>query len=309
MIHAASSIASGNDPGDFVQKSHSELLKLFTGHMTDEDFLYFSKWNRLIDLESDSSRFQIAETWLLDSQIQEVKTSKTISRLLFDNGLSSVDTTFEDERPSLIVFKRGCDSSLQTPLCNLSFEVGCHIVVSVDSATYSSEEKNSSMMPKRTKRGRMHLVCGVVESLTENLISIKASKDELSRIQKLSQSNVVSPSTDQIYFRVDRDEKATGMGTLRQNLINLLTGDLQIESDAQHISSARRERYNWLRDMVVRLRPPLFELCMERNMFKAPNTDDSIPPGCDLLDLAVEFAELNPDQRAAVTKVRRFEFQ
>jgi hypothetical protein len=277
--------------------------------MTEEDFQYFSKWNRLVDLESDSGRFQIAETWLLDSQTQEEKNSKSISRLLFDNNLSSVDTTFEDERPSLIVFQRSCNSSLQTPLCNLSFEVGCHIVVSVDSATSGSEDKkNSSIRPKRIKRGRMHLVCGAVESLTENRISIKASKDELNRIQKISQSNVVSASTNHVYFRVDRDEKATGMGTLRQNLINLLTGDIQIESDVQQISSERRTRYNWLRDMVVRLRPPLFELSMERDMFKAPDTNNSMPPGCDLLDLAVEFAELNPDQRAAVTKVRRFEF-
>jgi hypothetical protein len=61
-------------------------------------------------------------------------------------------------------------------------------------------------------------------------------------------------------------------------------------------------RLSRLRDVVIRLVPPTFDQTLKRSLFSPIG---NCPPitGCNLEDLALEFAEMNPDQKTAVEKV------
>jgi DNA replication ATP-dependent helicase Dna2 len=297
LFAAAASALEDKTCSNSVNISHRELLNRFTGHLAKDDFHYFASWNRLIDLESDSSSFHVAESWLVDASKREMDTSKTIAGMSYNKRSSLV---LPDMKSSTITFTRHSPSVMLSNLCHLSFEVGCRVVVSTDSivnqtATVSESQQGLQL---RVKRRKMHLVCGMVEATNENDIVIRATKDDLIRIEKISMHSI---------FRIDKDERATGIGTLRHNLITLFAGaDMQEESERIASHQAKLRRCSILRDILIRHRPPVFVRTLEKNIFNNPALEvDSVGiPGCNLLDLAREFAELNPDQQAAVTKVR-----
>jgi hypothetical protein len=79
---------------------------------------------------------------------------------------------------------------------------------------------------------------------------------------------------------------------------------ITVDSGKAPINPADKTIRRLLRDILIRHRPPVFDLALEKNMFNDfGEIDDVGVPGCDLLDLALEFTCLNPDQQAAVVKV------
>jgi hypothetical protein len=283
---ARSSMADGEL--DMVGKTHTELLEQTTGHLTADDFAYFQKWDRLVDIEADIVVSSAAEAWLIGSEDREKATSKTISRLTFNAVPSADEVMLEDSRLVLLSFQRGIDSPCRTPLANLGLEKGCYAIVSTDSTTCGqSPGLNQSI----AIRPQMQIVRGALERITDTHIFIRASRDDRSRVQKV----VAKAGALGVFFRVDRDEVATGAGTLRQNLVNLFTKDLPEKPD----------RLSWLRDAIVRLRAPAFNGALKKNLF-FPGLGIHGVPGCDLKDLRREFLELNTDQQAAVEKVCYF---
>jgi len=275
-----------------VGKTHKELLNKFTGHLSDDDFAYFQKWDRLIDLEADAGCVNVAEAWLIDSAEREKTTSKCISSLYFDPSASSSGAMFDDTETVTIAFKRSPQSPLQTPLQCLSFEPGAYVVLSTDSTTVEGKPDNKS-------RPQMQIIRGTVEGTSDTQVLLKASSDDLTRIERLVKRSLESV----VLFRLDRDEISTGVGTLRQNIINLFTGDTG-EPDGSN-RDLTPHRLAWLRDVIVRLRTPVFDDALKQSMFSRPDNHDNYFPisGCDLEDLVFEFTELNDDQREAVTKV------
>jgi hypothetical protein len=110
-------------------------------------------------------------------------------------------------------------------------------------------------------------------------------------------------SGNKLFFRVDKDNSSVGIGTLRQNLINFFTADF-IRREGEELSQtaiAKQRRIPWLRDVVIRLKPPSFDSRTPASFFNGPGPNI---PGCDLQNLSSEFADLNPDQQKAVEKVR-----
>jgi hypothetical protein len=296
MMYAAASRVSSKMTGP--DPSHHKLLHHFTGHLVDEEYSYFTQWDRLIDLEADASGSLIARAWLLGSDDRETETSKSISSLDFDPAESSPKAVFDESWFSGIAFKRSPTAKIQTPLSNVGFEPGCRVIVSTDSTSLMSSS-GSTVRRSNAVRPQMHIVRGIVHKATDTHLQILASRDDLTRIE-----NIVNVSaSERILFRLDRDDTATGIGTLRQNLVNLLTGDIKSPNDEPG-SPMVQSRLSWLRDVLIRLRKPVFDKTLVQSMFTPiRGTKVGAVPGCDLMDLCFESLTLNPDQRAAAEQV------
>lgn len=274
---------------DSATPSHGELLTQITGHLVAEDFAYFQQWDRLLDFEADNGVSSAAESWLIGSEEREKATSKCISNLTFDAASSGRDDSGSDPRRLVLIsFQRRIDSG-RTPLSNLGLEKGCHAIVSTDATSFGLDATG-----RRSKaiRPQMHIVRGFMERATDTHIFIRASIDDLSRVQKI----LAKAGAAGVSFRVDRDEVATGVGTLRQNLVNLFTKVLPDEP----------ERLAWLRNAIVRLRAPQFDDSLKSKLFSPGlGGHSAMPsvPGCNMTALHEEYLGLNQDQKAAVEKV------
>jgi DNA replication ATP-dependent helicase Dna2 len=293
MMYAAA--ADVQQPAS-AKESHKQLKQTFTGHLTTEDFDFFQKWDRLIDLEADSQRFLVAEAWLVDSQQRERDTSKTVAGMVFSLRDSVLGNPTDVGIAALLTFHRNKSSLSNTPIQNLGFGKGCHVVISCDLTVESASLRGRLPAP-------MHIVRGVLEQASTSSIIIRASNDDFVRMQRIVAAH---PELEQALFRLDRDEVVTGITTLRQNLLNLLTADKATDPSTNCVDKSRR--LPWLRDLVVRMRSPAFADIAKINIFtpvtSAHGLSEPTLQGCDMMDLALEFAEeLNSDQRNAVERV------
>lgn len=294
MMYAAASRHAMKAVGK--KESHRDLMQHFTDHLVDEEYDYFIKWDRLIDLEADASSSLIARSWLRESKDIEKEVSASVASLLFDPNTSSPDAIFDESWFALIGFKRSQTSSIHTPLSNVGFEPGCRVVIGTDS---QSVKPSSPIILDRRVRPQMHIARGSVYKVTESHIFIQASRDDLTRIEICS--NSASPTTPT--FRMDKENLPTGITTLRQNLVNLFTADKKGHETPG--SQVNQSRLSWLRDVLIRLRRPFFDRSIVKHMFTpSQGLPAETVPGCDLKDLYLEFSNLNQDQKAAVEQVR-----
>lgn len=340
MTYAAAELkAAPSTSFQGVDKSHGKLLHRLTGHLNHEDLQYFLDWDRLIDLEADASTFMTTTAWLQCSQEQEKASGKCISSMVLDEvstmmANASDSETAIDHRSALIVLERSNDSVLTTPLSRLNFESGSYVIISSDATTLHLSSGHSASGTQlgnaghvvRHFRHRMSIVRGVVDSVNHKRVTIRASRDELKQLSRLNQQYVDwhplsanRPSSSQadglLRFRLDKDDVSTGIGTLRQNLIQLLASDVQCTKteDAKarvaqptDLIFVRGDRLSWLRDVIIRLRPPSFDETLRSSMFDSGRSNRSghnSATESEFLSLVAEFSELNGDQRKAVEKV------
>lgn len=312
MLHARLTLATNDDQNsrDSVARTHNDLLSKFTGHLVSEDFLYYNKWTSLLDLEAEAGRFQISETWLHHSYEREASTSKTITALVFDDTKSSDYAHYDESWYSIITMMRSPTAKLQTPLAKLGFENGSRIVVSTDFHTsnddLSCNSNTKNNVGRRLVQRKMYIVRGIVHSTSDKSIQILASKDDHLRMRKISGINArMASSETTVFFRIDKDETAYGIGSLRQNLVNLLTGDVKESSlEVPTTTYSAKHRFSWLRDILVRFQSPIFQEDMSRSMFHPQSLITNGLSDRYIKGLELEFLQLNPDQKAAVVKVR-----
>ena len=294
MMYSAASQSAMQDIGK--GESHRDLQLHFTGHLVADEYEYFTKWDRLIDLEADASSSLIARSWLRESKDIENESAACISSLTFDPKESSPEAVFDESWFASIGFQRSPTSPIQTPLIDVGFGPGCRVVIGTDSLSV----KPSTALLSHV-RSRMHIVRGSVHKVTESHIYILASRDDLTRIETFSKAASSVTTT----FRMDKENLPTGITTLRQNLVNLFTADMK--SPDTPGSQVEQSRLSWLRDVLIRLRQPVFDRSMVKLIF-SPSKVITSPiepvPGCDLMDLCLEFSTLNQDQQAAVEQVR-----
>lgn len=292
MMYAAA--ARSSQKIAVADPSHQELMRHFAGHLADEDYAYFTEWDRLVDLEAHAHQSSVATAWLLGSDLRETETSKSVSSLIYEPTSSSPEAVFDESWYAVIGFCRSPTAAIQTSLSNIGFAPGCRVIVSTDSTTLEtqSSRRSSSVRPK------MHVVRGVVHATSDTKLHVRASRDDLTRIQKI----VKASGVDHLQFRLDRDDSATGIGTLRQNLINLFTAD--VKPPEEQDAGSQQTRLSRLRDFIIRLREPIYDGGLVKSMFSpTPETSSYAVPGCDMMDLAFEYADMNSDQRAAAEKV------
>ena len=231
--------------------SHRKLLNAHTGHLSDIDIGYFTKWDRLVDLEADAGASLIARAWLIPSFDRENETGRCMSDMVFRGARAVGDD--RDVGKSLIVFARSNETvGSRKTLDNLTFEKGCHVVVSLDCISLGSPFKGH-----RNIKRHMHIVRGFLHQLTETEATLIAGADDAMRLSSIIEKSNVSLPPEMhpgATFRLDRDDVATGVGTLRQNLIRLFTTDMQEEEQQRNVTC--RLRMGRLRDSVVRLVVP-----------------------------------------------------
>jgi hypothetical protein len=297
------------DPTSAVRQSHNELLSKFTGQLKDDDLAYFRDWDRLVDLEADAGKSSVATPWLVDSCDREKEKGESVSALVYDRGEPS------DGSRLLIAFRRSAQSQLKAPLNSLSLSKGCRVIVSTDGTSLDSSQSESTAPNSKLHRTRskfkhqMHVIRGTLERVDADGLFVSAGRDDLDRVRGLvaRHRNLSENSSDsgssQLLFRMDKDNSSVGIGTLRQNLINLFTADYA-RKEGEELSKtdlAKRRLLPWLRDVVVRLQPPSFDAKPQESFFNCPS---SCIPGCDMRQLSSEFSHLNSDQQNAVSKVR-----
>lgn len=302
MLYARSETEVQDPTG--VKMSHSSLLTKYTGQLQQEDLEYFRKWDRLVDLEAHATVGNTALAWLRDSQTREKVTGETISSLVYEGpSLSSKNAS-----GVLLRFKRSPLSLSQSNLDGLSIGIGAHVVVSTDGSIFDDSQSDPKLEYMNTQREqkkfrqRMNIVRGFFEEASASEVLISAKHEDLDQIQNICDRFSQHSGNSEILFRVDKDNSAVGIGTLRQNLINLFTGDHSKngKEDATPFEVAKQIRFPRLRDFIVRLRPPCFRDFDDTFLFRemGPRL-----PGCDPSVLAAEFLALNKDQQDAVRKV------
>jgi DNA replication ATP-dependent helicase Dna2 len=296
MLYAAAD--ESKNSGQQVKKSHAKLISHFCSHLDDDDFNYFLEWDRLIDIEADATAKYIATSWLTSSLDLERSSGKTVSSLLLDDCLTSpqLDETGSEWFP--ITLTRSKDSESKSFFTNLAIESGCHVVISADFTSFPPKSN-----PRRY-RSNMHLARGIVQSVHESKIVVRVSSEDSRQLRK--ELEAVTMQRRILKLRIDRDDVQTGLGTTRLNLINLFTGDAkpldQSKADPRllrHCTS--RNRYQWLRNVLVKLHPPQFDRLLCNSMFCTTEKCDI--PGCSIEELKFEFSLLNCDQKEAVMQI------
>ncbi|GKZ01089.1 hypothetical protein MPSEU_001060500 [Mayamaea pseudoterrestris] len=282
MLYAAAATKLGPLDSPSV---HKDLLQAFTGHLQSDDLAYFQHFDRLIDLEADAEHALITQAWLVDSTERQ-STSNCLANLHYDPHVSlSIPPTNPEGRSAVSVsFVRKSALGQDVPLTDFGLEPGALVIVSCDTATSAGEDRK---MDFKARRYPMHLVRGIIQSISASRIAVRGSVADLERMDKL-----VSVQSD-TRFRIDKDHVATGISTLRQNIVNLFSAD----TTSHYTAGNRLQR---LRDAIVRLRRPSFNDKLQQDLFTPP-PDTPLVPGCDFLDLALEYAEMNPDQQLAIT--------
>jgi hypothetical protein len=304
MLYARSEIEWKDAYG--VGQSHRELLKKFTGHLRGDDIEYFRKWDRLIDLEAHATMSNIATAWLVDSREREKKTGETISSLVYDGAAPSVQGS-----GALLRFRRAADSVNDNNLDTLSIGKGSHVVLSTDGCVFDDSQSDpkleylSTQSERKKFRHHMHIVRGFLEEATSNEVVVSAKREDLDRIREMCSRFKKQPGGDAgalLTFRLDKESTSVGVGTLRQNLINLFTADHASNSTAEltQLDVSRQRRLPRLRGFVVRLDAPTFVSMDDESMFRALGP---LLPGCDVAALSQEFQALNDDQQNAIRKV------
>lgn len=282
------SSGAGN-PG--ASRVHKSLLDRYTGHLSDLDFDYFATWDRLIDFEETATVRSVATKWLRSSDDQETATGKTISSLEIKNTEARHAVSGDTSQMTLVTFQRSRSAMKHTPLSSLGFQMGCYAIISVDECT--TDTANHSL------RARVYLARGVVQKSFAEEIVLRVSESDLSRVWRTVAD---MKDTKTPMFRLDRDDVATGLGTLRRNLVDLFTG----EKSPELAESAIPRRISNLREFVAHRRSPAFTVSHRDALFNPPETA-TVPnvPGLDMMDLGLEFSSMNPDQRHAIDTAMR----
>lgn len=278
----------------FEEKANAQpgLIQQYTGHLSADEREYFITWDRLIDFEASATVRPIAMKWLRPSGDQEDATGRTASSLVIKSMTSSNPHAINgQENYTLITFERSLSSACQTALCSLGLGTGSHAIVSVDDTTL--------WKPRRRLRPRMHLARGIVHAQSETELVLRLFDSDIVRIKRAA-NDIKADQTTIPMFRLDRDDVATGITRLRKNMIDLLTGDKSPDA----LESPVNYRAPKLREAILKLKEPVFEENAQSIMFNPP-ISKNVPdvPGLDLMEMAMEFSEMNQDQRRAIEKV------
>ena len=294
MLYAASGSATDVN-------SHQEILSQFTGHLKEEDLAYFNKWERLIDIEADSSNSTASAAWLVDSRLRERDNGESISGLIMDAHASYA----VDHSRALICFRRNVEEYSQSSLDNLNFTPGSQVIVSTDGTLF--DDFAGTTHPTRKFRHHKHITKGYIDRVEDDRVFVSATCDELDQMKVLTDryignqqyTNGAMVLSEPLLFRLDKNKNSVGTGTLRWNLINFLTCDYKPETAKEftELDRIKQLRLSRLRDIVIRLKTPEFVDNLRSSLF---NGIDRQVSGCNLLVLKDEFSQLNNDQQEAV---------
>ncbi|BBN05891.1 DNA replication ATP-dependent helicase/nuclease Dna2 [Marchantia polymorpha subsp. ruderalis] len=239
-----------------------EVFDKSTTHLTTADLEFFQQWDRLIDLEFRDLLMSHSEIWRMPSKKRE-ELGRCMSSLVLSTSPNNSDDRKESAGYFLYTFRRASSTSdhsstgdMCTPSSSLRdrpFHCGDYVVLSTES-------------------GHTAVAGGIVASLNEVSIVIRLSH----RLHNPKRSEMSAKArTSQELWRIDKDESASIMATMRFNLLQLFVKN---NGDEQR------------RRLIVGLEAPKFEC--------GPNDDTD--PGLKYVRSAID---LNEDQRHAINRI------
>ena len=281
------------------EKTHSALLKHFTGHLDNTELQYWKEWDRLIDIETSANSKDITKAWLSPSLDRERSTGKTMSSLIIDESIVNDSRNCSNLNGSIFILQcRRSSSSLNTtPLNSLKLEVGSHIVMSTDGSTLGSSSTKNTI-----QRHIFGISRGTIKDVDETSVGLQVNQADFIRISNLLKVQREAKNKGaECLFRLDKEEFTTGASTLRQNLGNLFTADIIPFSTKAEVSQETMlnmqqrmsSRVSSLRRSIIHLDVPKFDT----------SSLDQIIREKKLGTLSSEYSTLNKDQKAAADKV------
>ncbi|CDZ96213.1 DNA replication helicase [Phaffia rhodozyma] len=233
-----------------------------TSHLTDNHTEFFKTWEQLISLEEqDVTRFQ-AELWTMTA-VEREKKGRCFAGMRIESYTLEIGTNRTKVHRHNYTFIRHLSPTTpslfgtnnpESSLLTGHLSVGDPVTVSIEpnllslSRGFILELSSSS------------IVVGLDHTLDVNVL--------LARTRRVKTVNSMTTEISKPTFRIDKDELATGMGRIRDNLAQLFYSDAPAQ----------------LRSLVVDLRSPLFD----QSQAPLPQEIPSI---------------LNTDQTEALTKV------
>ncbi|CCL99895.1 uncharacterized protein FIBRA_01920 [Fibroporia radiculosa] len=230
----------------------ADIYALKTSHITREQGAFFKKWEALIALEEqDLIRFK-KELWTMGAREREMH-GRCFSDMILDVSyfpvLDSREAAQHGARIHRFTYRFTKSSKVEVSLLNGHMSFGDAITVSVEPDLLAlARGFIIGLTPQE-------LVVGVDHEL--DLQAILERKGGLS---------------SEVIFRIDKDELATGMGRIRENIAHMFYAD----GDSRRLS------------LVVDLTPPQFD--------EIGDFDTATPP-------LSKLSGLNSSQRIAVSKV------
>ncbi|KAG6333843.1 hypothetical protein ID866_5248 [Astraeus odoratus] len=237
----------------------ASLYELKTSHLTPSQTEFFKQWEALITLEEqDAIRFK-KELWTMNAQEREEK-GRCFSSMMIDPTYVCSDTGHADKihRYTYRFTRSSSTSQDHSSLLNGHMTLGDAIAISVE------PELVALARGFIVHLAPMEVVVGVDHELS--LMKIAA------RLRTLRKSK--GPVTP--LFRIDKDELASGLGRLRDNLARLFYA----EGDSKRL------------EFIVDLRKPTFD--DDRETLAALQR---VP------EFVVATSQLNPSQLGAMTRV------
>ena len=285
-LYASVEGACGEKDGPIA---HPDLLQQYTNHLSNEEIEYFSIWDRLLDFEESAMVRPVAMKWLRSSTELETSSGRSASCLVVKKveGIPGIPKN-KGQIMKLVYFERAQCASQRSRLSSLAFAKDSHVIISADDVTTGIQ--------RRYNRPLMHLARGIVHHLRDDEIVLRVSESDVARIEKIFSD---TGETQIPTFRLDRDEVATGLGILRRNLINLLTGDKIPAADKPPLAN----RLPKLREIILRKCEPTYSP-LKTGIFNPPKSI-SFPdiPSLHVKQMSAEFAKMNSDQRRSILKV------
>jgi DNA replication ATP-dependent helicase Dna2 len=280
MLYAASGSATDTS-------KHSELMSQFTGHLHRTDLEYFRTWDRLIDIEADST--STVARYLEPKRFEQQEGS--VFGLVFDRRASYCDSNGRD---AIVCFHQ----PVGTQNNPVDTTIGANVVVSTEALL--TDETTSPPKNKIKFRRQSHVLKGTVNQSDGSRVSISCTSAEFALVEELVRRHH-QDTLSELCFCIDTHARSVGTGILRWNLVNFLTEDSPLPKGNEFTPSAmeKKSRLPWLRDIIIRLSPPEFDDGPPPQMFVGVERHI---PGCHLTDLSQEFASLNEAQQRAVRK-------
>lgn len=260
-----------------------ELFDEITSHMTEPRKKYFQKWEELITKEERSYSKHRKEIWTVTSEERQSR-GTCFAGMQLVPGSTTVSQAGAKINRFQYTLVRKPNSSTDINLREAALSEGDPIVISDEKGHYAlaigylTTVTSDSIVVQVDRRLHNSLI--KEEGFDSETNQAFSGLKDLTGCSKVHNATMEAGRT----FRVDKDEWANGVATLRNNLVQLFDNSDDKRNPRRPEILKRLER---LRQLVVDYKEPKFSTIPTQH--------------------SIEASHLNEDQRSAIDKVMRAE--
>jgi DNA replication ATP-dependent helicase Dna2 len=201
--------AHGLDRPEADNVEMQELIEKQVGHLKDEHFAFFRRWDKLVTLEEGDVVKHRRELWTLSAKQRESKGKCFSDMTLLPDSTGLVD--FGARRVNRYAYSFG--KALSTPDSGslLSGHMGVNdpITISLEPAMYS-------------------LAQGFITELTPDRLTIGLDHSLDAALERAHEEGIANHSSRTL-FRIDKDELTAGYGKIRMNVAQLFISSSELD--------------------------------------------------------------------------------